>query len=474
MGSRVLVSALLAAIVVATPLAAQQCVLLPAGSWATDVTPDGSVVVGLYPGGSFVWKWKQDSAPTFIPGGKAAAVSDDGKTVAGTIDDPVVNAEVAAIWTQSTGWKSLGWLPNAQNCPSRSNAYAISGDGTTVVGLSWNGCDGRGFRWTAATGMQELWPQGNGQNRCSAISRDGSALGGFAQGNFNRTPAYWIPFLTGAVLDMNFEGEVLGFNNNGSLSVGTLVFNTNNEYDAFIRDQQSGVITYLGHLNNGWSGNAMDISEDGTVIAGFDNLGLAREAWVWTAGGGVKSLNSRLAAMGVTGVPPLEVCNAMSDDGQVIVGGADVPGGGAGFIAQLSPLVPYGTGTPGCTGPELLFANELPRVNTPTFTLLCASAPPLSTGLWLVADAASFAGTDPFGLGVKLHVDLFGATQLFAPVGTSDANGLGSAPLPIPNSPVISGATFYAHVVWAWPASVCSNGPFGLSSSNGLAITILP
>lgn len=467
---RVAILSTLASLLFGATLAAQQFIPLPAGAMAMDVTPDGSVVVGIANGGGFIWRWRVDPAPTIVPGGTMVAVSDDGLVVAGTIVDPTVNAEVAAIWTQATGWQSLGWLPNAMNCPSRSNSYAISGDGTTVVGLSWDGCSGRGFRWTAATGMQQLQNLANGNNRCSAISRDGSTMGGFAQGTFNRTPAFWGPGTSGFVLDPNFQGEVYGFNNDGSLSVGTNYF-SGSSYSAFIRDKQTGIMLNLGQLNSGWAGNAKDISENGKVVVGFDSLMLAIEAWVWTPSDGIISLNNRLAALGVTGVPPLGSCTAVSDDGNVIVGGG---GFTTGFIVQMSNLLPFGTGTPGCTGPEVLSGSPAPKVNTPSFALSCTNAPPSSLGLWLFMDAADFAGSDPFAIGAKLHVDLFAATTLIGLNGTSDPTGLGTCAAPIPSTPTLAGATLYAQALWAWPLSVCNNLPFGLSSSNGLAITFLP
>jgi hypothetical protein len=137
-------------------------------------------------------------------------------------------------------------------------------------------------------------------------------------------------------------------------------------------------------------------------------------------------------------------------------------------------LVPFGAGTPGCTGPNVLTGSQTPHVNSPSFSLPCTNAPPLSTGLWMITDAADVAGSDPFAIGVLLHVDLLTATQLIALNGTSNANGVGAAPAPIPNFPPLAGSTFYAQALWAWPINVCFNFPYGLSTSNGLAITILP
>ena len=326
------------------PVAAQQFVNLPLGSWANDITPDGEVVVGTYDySKGFIWRWRVDAAPTVIAGGNFSGVSDDGTAACGNILDPGGSGEtVAARWTAATGWQSLGYVPGTPTTcgGGMSSAHDISGDGTTVVGLAWgSGCDGVGFIWTEAGGMQLLQSLANGHNRCSAISNDGSVLGGFAQGTFSRTPAYWSPDTSGAVLDSNFQGEVVGFNQDGSKSVGTKWFSGNN-YSAFVRDRQSGVFTNLGQLQSSWAATASDLSEDASVIVGYDYFSLSRKAWVWTASDGIKSLKDRMTALGVTGVPAnVLVCRAVSADGTVIVGGAEAGGGGpfgiAGFIAEI-------------------------------------------------------------------------------------------------------------------------------------------
>ena len=283
MKTRLLPLAVLLGTLCAAPLSAQQFFDLPVGSWANDVTPDGRIVVGTWGViDGFIWNWQEDPAPTVITGGDIVGISDDGTVAVGNIVDPVVNAQVAAIWTEAGGWQSLGWLPNALSCPSRSTSYDISGDGTTVVGLSWDGCFGVAFRWTAATGMQELQPLGDGSNRASAISGDGSAIGGFAQGTFSRTPAYWNPSTAGEVIDFAEVGEVYGFNEDGSLSVGEFLFHGNNLPEAFVRDEASGIMVNLGSLQDGWKGAGTDITEDGKTVVGYDVIGLARKAWMWT------------------------------------------------------------------------------------------------------------------------------------------------------------------------------------------------
>jgi uncharacterized membrane protein len=340
MSSRLLGLVVLTGLAASGPVAAQQIVTLPVGSVARDVTPDGEVVVGAYGfGGGFIWRWRVDPAPTVILDGEFTGISDDGTVACGNL---LVgsNDGTAGIWTAATGLQSIGYLPGSvPGCGGGlSSAYDISGDGTTIVGLSWgDNCSGLGFRWTAATGMQPLQSLANGHNRCSSITGDGSLLAGFAQGTSTRTPAFWNPDTSGFVIDPNLMGEVYRCTEDGSQSVGTLYF-SGSLFTAFVRDTQSGVFTNLHQLQSGWAAAASDLSEDGSVIVGFDYISLSRKAWVWTDVDGMIGLKERLTALGVANVPDLATCLAVSNDGTVVVGMATLAGGpfGSGaFIAEL-------------------------------------------------------------------------------------------------------------------------------------------
>lgn len=379
MTSRFLGLMVLAGLSVATPVAAQQLVNLPPGSWANDVTPDGEIVVGSYSSvDGFIWRWRVDPAPTVVPGGVITGVSDDASVLCGDIADPNGSGlSVAAVWTQATGWQSLGTLPGAgTSCGNLSSALGISDDGTAIVGLAWdNGCEATGFRWTAAAGMQplQLLSYGGG-DRCSAISGDGSVMGGFGKGTAGRTPAYWSPTGAGVILNPNIQGEVYGFNHDGSKSVGTRWFAGGN-YSAFILDRQTGVFTNLGQLSSTWAAAASDLSDDASVIVGFDYFSLSRKAWVWTASDGIISLNDRLSALGIAGAPALQVCRAVSADGSVIVGGAGLAGGAlgsAGFIVEIpkTKWTNLGHGLAGTNGmPKLVGTGTLVAASTTNVTL---------------------------------------------------------------------------------------------------------
>jgi uncharacterized membrane protein len=389
MTTRILGLALLVTFAWSGITSAQNFVNIP-NSWASAVTPDGEIVVGNGPGGGYYWKWKTDPAPTVIGGNSAVAISDDGTVIVGSINDPVTGDSVAGRWTQATGWLSLGFLPNSLSCPSKSNAYDVSADGSTVVGLSWDGCSGRGFIWTLATGMQELQVLGNGGNRATAISADGSAIGGFAQGSFSRTPAYWQPDLSGQLIDINEQGEAYNFTADGSLSVGTMYQgSTSGWYSAYSRTS-GGVITNLGSLNSNMAGTAKDVTEDGSFIVGYDVAGLTREAWLWTAGSGIISLDSVLASMGFAGTDTF-VCSSVSDDGNVVVGGHSNNGGFAdGYIVEFNstPWVDLGGGTAGALGQPVFEASgDLTAGSTLNLDLF--NAPPSAIFLMWISLSSS-------------------------------------------------------------------------------------
>jgi hypothetical protein len=169
-------------------------------------------------------------------------------------------------------------------------------------------------------------------------------------------------------------------------------------------------------------------------------------------------------------------------NGQALyVGGEFVVAAGAPgeFIAKWGcpsapAIVAFGTGTPGGNGVQTLGTNGIPKINTSTFAFTCDNAPPSSLGLLLDSNVQDLAGSDPFFIGVQLHVNLMTASEVYAFDIVSDASGNGmTAPIPIPNSPAMIGATYYAQALWLWPSSYTVS-PNNLSTSRGLAITVQP
>ncbi|MCP3904254.1 MAG: hypothetical protein GY715_11535, partial [Planctomycetes bacterium] len=242
-----------------------------------------------------------------------------GTVVIGDIPDPEgIGSNVAAMWTaDENSWFSLGHLPNAGSCPSRSDSLELSADGSVAVGLSWDGCSGRGFVWTQATGMLELEPLANGGNRASVISADGTLVAGFAQGSFSRTPTVWdAGTLMGSLLDPgpeNVVGEVRGMSDDGTILLG------NWDEKAFKFVEGEPIELFDGPIG-AWVGAAMDIADDDTII-GFDFFSTSRQAWIRPNGGPPVNLRAWLLGLGATDVPPqLDVPVAISTSGNIIVG----------------------------------------------------------------------------------------------------------------------------------------------------------
>ena len=342
------------ALLVAVPGALAQTVsfeLIPYALGANDMSPDGRYVVGEadwnldgWPDGSYLWdsvtNTMTDLANVVDPttGVPVVAVSDDGKFVLGNMPDPNdPNAtggvgNVAAIWDAETlTWHSLGYLPNAGKCPSRSSGYEISADGSVAVGLSWEGCNARAFRWTAATGMVEMQYLANGNARASVCSGDGTVLAGFAQGNFTRTPAVWDGTDgSGELLDPNANAldEIHGISDDGTILLGAWWLNDPSVLAAQAMKWTAGpsgwerTMIGTGSLLPGWEGIPTDLANNGTIV-GFDFLVGNRRAWIQPDGvGSLELLKTYIESHGGT-VPSglnLEVCQAITTNGRYIVG----------------------------------------------------------------------------------------------------------------------------------------------------------
>ncbi len=135
------------------------------GSDAVAITPDGSVVIGN--SGDNIYRWTQAGglqALTLPLGGsrpRCTAVSADGSIIVGRI--LIGSAAQACRWeitpnAPSGVWLGLGSIGTSVSGSSYSFAYAVSADGSAIVGESSTPGGDMGFRWTPGTGMQALAP----------------------------------------------------------------------------------------------------------------------------------------------------------------------------------------------------------------------------------------------------------------------------------------------------------------------------
>ncbi|MBL8692560.1 MAG: FG-GAP repeat protein [Planctomycetes bacterium] len=226
-----------------------------------------------------------------------------------------------------------------------------------------------------------------------------------------------------------------------------------------------------------------------------DNAPSAGAAFVFTRDGSTWSQQAYLKAPNAGAGDSLGLSVAIS--GGTIVAGAiaedshafgidgdqtdnSAPQSGASYIFDViavpgnSGVIPYGNGTRGCVGPHELSSLSVAQVGNSNFALKCTNPVPLTNGLWLITDVQDLAGSDPFFIGAVLHVGLFTATELITIETVAPLTGPASVNLPIPAAPGLIGKTYFAQSIWAWPLSTCFLFPYGISTSNGLAITIQP
>ena len=148
---------------------------------ALGVSGNGSVVTGFVGGEAF--RWTQTTGLVGLgylagrTGSYANDISNDGSTIVGTSQGgssfPLYSSE-AFRWTAETGMVGLGHF----NGGDQSIANAVSQDGSVVTGFA--NLDGlnRAFRWTAAGGIVGLGDTGNRESEGLAISADGSIIVG--------------------------------------------------------------------------------------------------------------------------------------------------------------------------------------------------------------------------------------------------------------------------------------------------------
>jgi probable HAF family extracellular repeat protein len=241
------------------------------GSAAFAASSDGSVVVGQAPVGSnsfggFRWTAAGGMQPLPIPPiNQAYAVRPDGNFIVGPFG-----------WFNNNTGQS-GTFGNTEPASS-ATAFGVSAVGQIVVGVA----GGTAFRWTAASGLQDINPVPGQASDADTISADGNVIVGEFQvplaNNFVYHAFRWTAS-TGMV-DLGTlggpESRALAVNHYGSVIVGTSFTNqqtTSNH--AFRWTAKTG----MQDLNKLVSGSveltfATGVSADGTVIAGH---GLANQ-----------------------------------------------------------------------------------------------------------------------------------------------------------------------------------------------------
>jgi len=258
---------------------------------ATRVSDDGTVVVGssLESG---VFRWTAATGKV-VPNGleglydSGAFVSGDGSVMAG--EGLNFKPDSGAYrWTESGGKMSLGGLPGTTSFYARG----MSGDGSTIVG------DGRtvpitAVRWTAQSGTVGLGTLGGGESHAYAVSQDGSVVTGVsALANGTERAFRWTEadgmISIGTIGGAWSLGEAI--NSNGSIIAGTLFHPATFTRDSFLWSADTGMIPlgiFPGYLNN----VARGLSDDGSIVIGGADNGYG---YIWTPESGIRDFSSVL------------------------------------------------------------------------------------------------------------------------------------------------------------------------------------
>jgi probable HAF family extracellular repeat protein len=235
----------------------------------------------------------------------ATAISADGSTVVGNTFDET--GSQALRWTRTGGLQSLGGING--DLSTRSFGFGVSGDGSVIVGRAEQPDNVQGFRWTQSNGMAGT---GSNTSELNAITLDGSV----AAGRFNSAPAGapQVPLaarwtqgggfepLDGALPDSN----ALGISADGSVVVGV------DENHAFRWTQAGGIVDIGPSGVTPKHSIARDVSDDGSVVVGDGGDGENAHAFRWTITGGLALIAPD---------EPLDTFAYATDaDGSVIVG----------------------------------------------------------------------------------------------------------------------------------------------------------
>ncbi|MFO0897978.1 MAG: pentapeptide repeat-containing protein [Pirellulales bacterium] len=220
----------------------------------------------------------------------AEGVSGDGNAVAGwsTRDtlEPVFEGYEAIRWTQTDGFLALGDLPGGVY---GSKAFAISGDGQTIVGQGEGPSGPEAFRWTQAEGFVGLGdlPGGDFNSTAQAASALGEVIVGRATSALGSEAFRWTP--------------------------------------------QAGMVGVGDLPGGGFDSGAEDVSDDGDLLVGWGTTAAGREAALWTPDFGMRSLSDLLKSdyglsVALSGWR-LEIASAVSGDGRTIAGWGLNPAG---------------------------------------------------------------------------------------------------------------------------------------------------
>ena len=293
---------------------------------AWDVSADGTTVAGY----SYVGDWSKTFywtegtgliALPLLPGVEQTSyggdgISSDGFIIAGSCgwdgwaEIGGIGSETC-VWTKTdSGWivTGLGDLPGgAQN----SHGYAMTPDGTVIVGDASSAKGTEACRWDLVNGtwiIQGLGdlPKGDYWGQAYGVSSDGTVVVGQSSTTSGGTRAFRWTAAKG-MKDLGAVGRrkyssAWGCDSTGNVVVGES-FSTRGKDEVAFRWTASTGMVGLGDLPGGASySEALACTADGSIVIGGSGTSAGVEAFIWDQANGMRRLADVLAAKGATGL----------------------------------------------------------------------------------------------------------------------------------------------------------------------------
>jgi probable HAF family extracellular repeat protein len=292
-------------------------------SHAWDVSADGTTVTGYSHVGDWskTFYWTQTTgmvALPLLPGVEQTSyggdgISFDGLRIAGSCgwdgwaEIGGIGAE-ACVWTNDgTGWTVTG-LGDLASGQQNSHGYAMTPDGTMIVGDASSAKGTEACRWTLENGTWVLQglgdlPKGEYFSQAYGVSADGKVLvgqGSIANGSraFRWTAAKGMVNL-GTVGKQRYS-SAWGCSADGNVVVGESFNNRGRDEIAFQWTSSTGMVG-LGDLPGGsYYSEADGVSPDGNIVVGGSMTSVGVEAFIWDATNGMRRLVDVFTASGVS------------------------------------------------------------------------------------------------------------------------------------------------------------------------------
>lgn len=269
----------------------------------------------------------------------ASGISGDGSTIIGGSNQPPNTTERAFRYRAGSGLQALGTIGSF----AVSEAHGVNNDGSVIVGSAHDSAyfSSSAWRWTESGGMQSLGytRPSHFYSDATAISRDGKTVVGYSYGGSTTDAFVWTESV-GMTALRGIDGRnahAYGVSGTGSIVVGNSKFGANLNHAVMWRD---GGILDLGVTPDMARSFATAVSDDGSIVVGYAEMltDFNDRACVWTQSTGMMILGDYLAASGVS-TPAgwiYEGASAISADGRTIAGyGSFGNGHITGFVVTI-------------------------------------------------------------------------------------------------------------------------------------------